>query len=88
MKLIVSVKVTKGYQHWKNEFENEESINLRASVDIDVIGYGYSSEMQRVYVILSLESMEILKKVMLANQTLIDEAGVDIDSMHMIPLEG
>ena len=88
MKLLVSVKVIQGYQHWKNEFENEESINLRASAGIDVIGYGYSSEMQRVYVILSLESMEILKKVMLANQTLIDEAGVDMDSMQMIPLEG
>ena len=86
--MLVSVKVTQGYQHWKNEFENEESINLRASADISVIGYGYSSEMQRVYVILSLESMEILKKVMSANQTLIDEAGVDMDSMHMIPLEG
>ena len=88
MKLLVSIKVTQGYQHWKNEFENEESINLRASAGIDVIGYGYSSEMQRVYVILSLESMEILKKVMSANQTLIDEAGVDMDSMQMIPLEG
>ena len=88
MKLLVSVKVTQGYQHWKNEFENEESINLRASAYIDVIRYGYSSEMQRVYVILSLESMEILKKVMLVNQTLIDEAGVDMDSMQMIPLEG
>ena len=88
MKLLVSVKVTQGYQHWKNEFENEESINLRASAGIDVIGYGYSSEMQRVYVILSLESMEILKKVMSANQTLIDEAGVDMDSMQTIPLEG
>ena len=88
MKSLVSVKVTQGYQHWKNEFENEESINLRASAGIDVIGYGYSSEMQRVYVILSLESMEILKKVMSANQTLIDEAGVDMDSMQMIPLEG
>ena len=88
MKLLVSVKVTQGYQHWKNEFENEESINLRASADIDVIGYGYSPEMQRVYIILSLESMEILKKVMSANQTLIDEAGVDMDSMQMIPLEG
>ena len=88
MKLLVSVKVTQGYQHWKNEFENEESINLRASAAIDVIGYGYSSEMQRIYVILSLESMEILKKVMSANQTLIDEAGVEMDSMQMIPLEG
>ena len=87
MKLLVSVKVTQGYQQWKNEFENEESINLRASAGIDVIGYGYSSEMQRIYVILSLESMEILKKVMSANQTLIDEAGVDMDSMQMIPLE-
>ena len=48
MKLLVIVKVTQGYQHWKNEFENEESINLRASADIDVSGYGYSSEMQRV----------------------------------------
>ena len=88
MKLLVSVEVTQGYQHWKNEFENEESINLRASADIDVIGYGYSSEMQRVYVILSLESMEILKKVMSANQNLFDTAGVDMDSMQMIPLEG
>ena len=88
MTLLVSVKVTQGYQHWKNEFENEESVNLRASADISVIGYGWSPEMRRVYVILSLESMEILKKVMSANQTLIDEAGVDMDSMQMIPLEG
>ena len=88
MKLLVIVKVTQGYQHWKNEFENEESINLRASAGIDVIGYGYLSEMQRNYVILSQESMEILKKVMSENQTLIDEAGVDMNSMQMIPLEG
>ena len=88
MKLLVSVKVTQGYHHWKNEFENEESINLRASAEISVIGYGYSPEMRRVHVILSLESMEILKKVMSANQTLIDEAGVDMNSMQMIPLEG
>ena len=88
MKLLVSVKVTQGYQHWKNEFENEDSVNRRASDDIDVVVYGYSSEIRRVYVILSLESMEILKKVMSANQTLIDEAGVDMDSMQMIPLEG
>ena len=88
MKLLVSVEVTQGYQYWKNEFENEESINLRASADISVIGYGYSPEMRRVYVILSLESMEILKKVMSANQNLIDEAGVEMDSMQMIPLEG
>ena len=88
MKLLVSVKVTQGYQHWKNEFENEESVNLRASADISVIGYGWSPEMRRVYVILSLESMETLKKVMSANQNLIDEAGVDMNSMQMIPLEG
>ena len=88
MKLPVSVKVTQGYQHWKNEFENEESINLRASADIDVIGYGYSSEMQRVYVILNLESIEILQKVMSANQNLIDGAGVDMDSVQMSPLKG
>ena len=88
MKLLVSVKVTQGYQHWKNEFENEESVNLRASADVSVIGYGWSPEMRRVYVILSLESMETLKKVMSANQNLIDEAGVDMNSMQMIPLEG
>ena len=88
MKLLVSAKVTKGYQHWKNEFENEESINLRASADINVIGYGYSLEMQRVYVILNLESIEILQKVMSANQNLIDGAGVDMDSVQMSPLKG
>ena len=88
MKLLVSVEVTQGYQHWKNEFENEESVNLRASADISVIGYGWSPEMRRVYVILNLESIEILKKVMSANQNLIDEAGVDMDSIQMIPLEG
>ena len=59
MELLVSVEVTQGYQHWKNEFENEDSVNLRASADISVIGYGWSPEMRRVYVILSLESMEI-----------------------------
>lgn len=88
MKLPVSVKVTQGYQHWKNEFENEESINLRASADINVIGYGYPLEMQRVYVILNLESIEILQKVMSANQNLIDGAGVDMDSVQMSPLKG
>ena len=88
MKLLVIVKVTQGYQHWKNEFENEESINLRASADINVIGYGYSLEMQRVYVILNLESIEILQKVMSANQNLIDGAGVDMDSVQMSPLKG
>jgi len=28
MKLLVSVKVTQGYQHWKNEFENKFDLSI------------------------------------------------------------
>ena len=39
---VVNAKLTKGYEHWKSEFENEESRKVRSEADITIIGYGWS----------------------------------------------
>ena len=44
MKQVVNAKLTKGYEHWKSEFETEESRKVRSEAGITIIGYGWSQE--------------------------------------------
>ena len=67
MTLLVSVKVTQGYQHWKNEFENEESINLRTSADIDVCLL-YTSDAADDRLSVDLGGRRIIKKKIFLKQ--------------------
>ena len=55
---------------------------------MNVVGYGYHPETGRAYVVQEIGSMEIMQKVMVENQEALDEVGVDISTMQMIPLEG
>ena len=64
MKQVVNAKLTKGYEHWKSEFEKEESRKVRSEAGIKIIGYGWSPQTERLYVVHDIESMEVLQKVM------------------------
>ena len=88
MKQVVNAKLTKGYEHWKSEFENEESRKVRSEAGITIIGYGWSPQTERLYVVHDIESMEVLQKVMAENQHLLDKSGVDMTSMELVNLEG
>ena len=88
MKQVVNAKLTKGYEHWKSEFEKEESRKVRSEAGITIIGYGWSPQTERLYVVHDIESMEVLQKVMAENQNLLDKSGVDMTSMEFVNLEG
>ena len=47
----------------------------------------FDSQNDRVYVIQELDSMEVIQNAMAKNQEKIKEAGVDMSTMQMIPLQ-
>ena len=48
---------------------------------------GFDAQNDRVYVIQELDSMEVIQNAMAKNQEKIKEAGVDMSTMQMIPLQ-
>ena len=48
---------------------------------------GFDAQNDRVYVIQELDSMEVIQNAMAKNQEKIKEAGVDMSTMKMIPLQ-
>ena len=55
---------------------------------MNVVGYGYHPDTGRVYVVQEVGSIETMQKVMAENQDALDEVGVDMSTMQMIPLKG
>ena len=88
MKILASAIITKGWDHWKNVFESDRHKQIRSDAGVDVVGYGYHPETGRAYVVQEVVSMETMQKVMVENQNVLDEVGVDMSTMQMIPLEG
>ncbi len=48
---------------------------------------GFDAHNDRVYVVQELDSMEVIQNAMAKNQEKIMEAGVDMSTMQMIPLQ-
>ena len=48
---------------------------------------GFDAQNDKVYVIQELDSMEVIQNAMAKNQEKIKEAGVDMSTMQMIPLQ-
>ena len=48
---------------------------------------GFDAQNERVYVVQELNSMEVIQNAMAKNQEKIKEAGVDMTTMQMIPLQ-
>ena len=84
---IASFKVLKGYEHWKKVFMDEEFFKRREEAGVKILAKGFDAQNDRVYVIQELDSMEVIQNAMAKNQEKIKEAGVDMSTMQMIPLQ-
>ena len=84
---IASFKVLKGYEHWKTVFMDEAFVKRREEAGVKVLTKGFDAQNDRVYVVQELDSMEVIQNAMAKNQEKIKEAGVDMSTMQMIPLQ-
>ena len=84
---IANFKVLKGYEHWKTVFMEEEFVKMREEAGVKVLAKGFDTQNERVYVVQELASMEVIQNAMAKNQEIIKEAGVDMSTMQMIPLQ-
>ena len=84
---IASFKVLKGYEHWKTVFMDEAFVKRREEAGVKILAKGFDAQNDRVYVVQELDSMEVIQNAMAKNQEKIMEAGVDMSTMQMIPLQ-
>ena len=77
----------KGYEHWKTVFMEEEFIKMRKEAGVKILAKGFDTQNERVYVVQEMVSMEVIQNAMAKNQEKIKEAGVDMSTMQMIPLQ-
>ena len=55
MKIISHAKLTKGYEHWKQAFDENES--LRQEYGVTVLAYGHPKENKdEIYTVLQVET--------------------------------
>ena len=84
---IANFKVLKGYEHWKRVFMKEDFVKLREEAGVNILAKGFDAQNERVYVVQEMASMEVIQNAMSKNQERIMEAGVDMATMQMIPLQ-
>ena len=84
---IANFKVLKGYEHWKTVFMKEDFVKLREEAGVNILAKGFDAQNERVYVVQEMASMEVIQNAMAKNQERIMEAGVDMATMQMIPLQ-
>ena len=84
---IANFKVFKGYEHWKTVFMKEDFVKLREEAGVNILAKGFDAQNERVYVVQEMASMEVIQNAMAKNQERIMEAGVDMATMQMIPLQ-
>ena len=84
---IANFKVLKGYEHWKTVFMKEDFVKLREEAGVNILAKGFDAQNERVYVVQEMASMEVIQNAMAKNQERIKEAGVDMATMEMIPLQ-
>ena len=81
MKIISSVELTKGYQHWKSLFDANEQLRSEHGVKVLAVGHEPDNE-NKVWTCIEVESME--KMMAMANSPgmikLREEAGAKIET--------
>tara|TARA_B100000902_G_C26465078_1_gene507363 strand:+ start:113 stop:388 length:276 start_codon:yes stop_codon:yes gene_type:complete len=88
MKIITNAEITKGYQHWKEMFNSNES--LRRDYGVNVIAYGHpQGNDNEIYTVIEVESMDKMQEMLQTPQMvkLRTEAGVNLDTQKFIILE-
>ena len=87
MKIISSVELTKGYQHWKSLFDANEQLRNEHGVKVLAVGHEPNNE-NKVWTCIEVESME--KMMAMANSPgmikLREEAGAKIETQTWTPL--
>ena len=87
MKIIASIKLTKGYEHWKNATESDHHKKAREDSGIFFLEYGYQEETGRVFIVEEMESAESGKQFLAKNPNYVNEVGVDPSSLQVIASE-
>ena len=63
MKIITNAKITKGYEHWKQMFEENE--NLRQEYGLNVLAYGHPKDNNgEIYTVIEVESMDKMQEML------------------------
>ena len=83
MKLLVSVKVTQGYQHWKNEFENEIRTGRVIKSPADAVERLLLLEHLRLKKKLTIEEVELQKKTFLSETNEIKNLDIEYFLLHL-----
>ena len=60
---------------------------MREEAGVNILAKGFDAQNERVYVVQEMASMEVIQNAMAKNQERIKEAGVDMATMQMIPLQ-
>ncbi|MFL2774105.1 MAG: hypothetical protein ACJ0DH_11220 [bacterium] len=66
---------------------DEAFVKRREEAGVKVLAKGFDAQNDRVYVVQQLDSMDVIQNAMVKNQKKIMEAGVDMSTMQMIPLQ-
>ena len=87
MKVITSVELSKGYEHWKELFLSNE--DFRKENQINVVAYGHEAENEnKVWAVMDIPSMEHMMGLMNKPEMtkLREEAGAILETQKMIKL--
>ena len=87
MKVYITLKLSKGYKHWKTGFDNLGP-EMRA-VGMNIIFAGCeANDQNNVHMILGMPSIETVQKFLKNSeiQKKLDESGVKFASLSVIPL--
>ena len=87
MKIITSLELTKGWDHFKSIYESDRHKKIRSDAKLIDLGYGCNPETNRFYVVYEQESMEVMQKAMAENQDAVEEVGVDQSTIEIITLD-
>ena len=87
MKVLASMEVSKGYEHWKKSFLSHEEARSNAGIATIFFAREAANE-SKVHVCMEVESMEVLGAFMSdpENAKVIEQAGGVGDSAVIIPL--
>ena len=89
MKIIINAKITKGFQHWKKMFKENEP--MRNKYGVKVLVYGHPpGNAEEIYTVIETESMDKIQEMLKQPEMtkLRTEAGVDLETQKFIILEG
>ena len=87
MKIIGSMEVSNGYEHWKSTFMAHEPARKQAGIETVYTGVEAQNP-NMVHVCLEVESLEAIQAFMSdpENAKVITESGVKIETQVMIPI--